>query len=69
MYADIGQLLSFELKKSHSVPLASENGSFLLSENSVSLMTEGWNLMDAAQEVRNKIFANLPTRERIKLPA
>lgn len=57
---DIGQLLSPELKKSHSSPLSAEGGAILLSESGARLVTEGWNLIDAAEEIKSKILIRLP---------
>jgi predicted nucleotidyltransferase component of viral defense system len=47
---DIGPLLSSDLKKTHSAP--THEGS--------RLVTEGWSLIDAAEEIQNQILGHLP---------
>ncbi|OGT61013.1 MAG: hypothetical protein A3E85_03565 [Gammaproteobacteria bacterium RIFCSPHIGHO2_12_FULL_45_12] len=57
---DIGQLLSPELKKSHSSPFSTEGGTMLLTESGARLATEGWSLIDASEEIKSKILIHLP---------
>lgn len=57
---DISQLLSPELKKSYSVPLLTQDESFFITENGNRISTEGWNLTQAAEEIRGKILVHLP---------
>jgi len=57
---DIGPLLSFDLKKTHSTPITTENGFFLTTEDGEHMSTEGWSLTDAAEEIQNKILLHLP---------
>lgn len=56
---DIRQLLSPDLKQTHSNLLITENENFLLPEDGKKLMTEGWNLTNAAEEVKNKILIHI----------
>lgn len=56
---DISQLLSPELKKTHSFPLIVENDSILLSESGARLVAEGWSLIDAAEKIKQKILIHL----------
>lgn len=57
---DIGSLLSFDLKKTHSTPITTQNGLFLTTEDSDRISTEGWSLIDAAEEIQNKFLSYLP---------
>ena len=57
---DIGSLLSFDLKKTYSTPMTTENSIFLTTEDGDRLVTEGWSLVDAAEEIQNKILVHLP---------
>ncbi|OGT48307.1 MAG: hypothetical protein A3E82_05835 [Gammaproteobacteria bacterium RIFCSPHIGHO2_12_FULL_38_11] len=56
---DIGALLSPELKQSHSSVIDAENESTLITENGERITTEGWNLVDAATEIKNKLLVHL----------
>lgn len=57
---DIGQLLSPDLKRSHSRPMILENGGHIITGDENRLLTDGWNLVDAAAEIKNKILVHLP---------
>jgi predicted nucleotidyltransferase component of viral defense system len=57
---DIGPLLSNDLKKTHSATIATENGSILTTEDGNRIATEGWDLADAAEDIKNKILIHLP---------
>ena len=57
---DIGQLLSLELKKSHSSPLGTQDGAFLVTQRGARVVTQGWSLIDAAEEIKRKILIYLP---------
>lgn len=50
---DIGQLLSPDL-------IITENEENIATENGDRLVTEGWNLVDAAEEIKSKILIHLP---------
>jgi predicted nucleotidyltransferase component of viral defense system len=57
---DIGPLLSSELKQTHSSSLIAQNNTFITTENGDRLATEGWSLVVAAEDIKNKILAHLP---------
>ncbi len=57
---DIGPLLSHEFKQNHSLPLLTQDGSFLAAEKGNRLSADGWNLVDAAEEIKGKILVHLP---------
>ena len=57
---DIGQLLSPALKKTHSSPLGTQDDAFLVTQNGDRLVTGGWSLIDAAEEIKSKILIHLP---------
>lgn len=57
---DIGQLLSLELKKSHSLPVRMQDGAFLVTQRGARVVTQGWSLIDAAEEIKNNILIHLP---------
>lgn len=57
---DIGPLLSPDLLSSHSKGMTTENDSTLTTQKEKRLMTEGWNLVDAAEDVKSKILIHLP---------
>ncbi|MCE3238482.1 MAG: nucleotidyl transferase AbiEii/AbiGii toxin family protein [Gammaproteobacteria bacterium] len=59
---DIGQLLSPELKISHSSPFKTENNSDdrLIENSHARLVNERWNLIKAAKEVKDKFLIYLP---------
>lgn len=57
---DIGPLLSSDLRKTHSQSLVTENSSYLMTESGNRFATEGWNSIDAAEEIKNKILIHIP---------
>jgi lysyl-tRNA synthetase class II len=57
--ADIDSLLSPEMKEKRSIPLGLELGGFILSENGGKLMSEGWDLHEAADELKRKMISLL----------
>lgn len=57
---DIGPLLSFDLKKTHATPMITENSVPLASQNDDRIVTQGWSLSDAAEEIQNKILLHMP---------
>lgn len=57
---DISQLLSPELKQSHAVPMKLLNGVFMSLLDGNRMNTNGWNLIDAAKEIKNNILVHLP---------
>ncbi len=57
---DIGPLLAPQFKKTHTIPLITENNRTLITENGIRLTTEGWDLGYAAEEIKNKILICLP---------
>lgn len=57
---DIGILLTPVLKKTHSTYLTTQDRKSLAAEKGTFLMTEGWNLQDAAKEIKEKILMYLP---------
>jgi predicted nucleotidyltransferase component of viral defense system len=56
---DLEPLLAPDLLKLHSKLMTLENGDFMLTEDGRHIATEGWNLIDAAEEVKNKILNKL----------
>jgi predicted nucleotidyltransferase component of viral defense system len=57
---DIGPLLSPDLQRKYSKILVTELGNALTTEAGNRLTTEGWNLADAAEDIKTKILAHLP---------
>ena len=57
---DIGPLLSHDLKQSHSSPIITERGDFNITGNADTMVTEGWNLVNAAEEIKSNILVHLP---------
>lgn len=57
--ADITALLSPELSQSHSSPMLTEDGNSILTNDKDELATEGWNLVEAANEIKSKILVHL----------
>jgi len=53
---DIGILLSPQLMRTHAKSLAAENGVFLSAEDGTVITSEGWSLIDAADEIKNRIL-------------
>lgn len=56
---DIDFLLSPEIEKKRSVPLGLESGGFFELENGAQLMSEGWDLHEAAEELKRKMISLL----------
>jgi predicted nucleotidyltransferase component of viral defense system len=57
---DIGVLLAPNLKKTHSSYLTTQGRKALVAENETFLMTEGWSLQDAVEEIKGKVLMHLP---------
>ncbi len=57
---DIGPLLSPHYSKNHSRALKTQNDNDLVTETGEKLVTEGWNLVNACEEIKNKILAHFP---------
>ena len=57
--ADIDSLLSPEMEKKRSIPLRLQSGVFLKLENGGRLMSEGWSLHGAAEDLKRKMVSLL----------
>lgn len=56
---DIDRLLSPNLRQAHAKPRVVEEGGLRITEDGKIRSTEGWNLIDAAEEIRDKILIHL----------
>ncbi len=57
---DINLLITSELRQSQSKSMVTESGHFMTTENGGNMRPEGWDLFEAAKDVKQKILALLP---------
>ncbi|MBA2654378.1 MAG: nucleotidyl transferase AbiEii/AbiGii toxin family protein [Gammaproteobacteria bacterium] len=57
---DIGPLLSPDLKKTLSSSFITNDSGFTVTESKGPPVSEGWSLVDSAEEIRKKILVHLP---------